>query len=55
MYDRIVFPPGSLMPFRAMTAHGFYHERYRRVAGVWRIAALRLQRLTRAFEPAEVH
>jgi hypothetical protein len=51
MYDRIVFPAGSPMPFRAMTAHGFYHEDYMRAADGWRIASLRLQRLARAFEP----
>jgi hypothetical protein len=52
MYDRIVFSPGNPLPFRAMTAHGFYHERYLRENGAWKIAALRLQRLARAFEPA---
>jgi hypothetical protein len=53
MYDRIVFSPSNPLPFRAMTAHGFYHERYVREAGAWKIAALRLQRLARAFEPAD--
>lgn len=35
----------SLLPFRELQGWGRYHETYRRVAGGWRIASTRLERI----------
>ncbi len=40
MQDRVIFPNG-----RSLTGYGHYHDRFRRVDGAWRIAALKLTRL----------
>lgn len=37
--------PGSALPFRRLHGWGHYHERYRRIGGEWKIAAIRLTRL----------
>jgi hypothetical protein len=41
MYDRLIWPSG-----RSLTGFGHYHERYRRTAAGWVIAASRLTRLS---------
>lgn len=53
MSDHVMFEPGGPVPFKAMTARGFYHERYVRDGGVWKIEAIRLQRLSRSIEPLD--
>jgi hypothetical protein len=53
MSDHVVFPPGGPVPFKAMTARGFYHERYVRTADGWKIAANRLERISRTLEPLD--
>lgn len=47
MSDLIVFPVDRPNPFALARLHGFghYHDRYERRDGIWRIAALRLDRL----------
>ena len=40
MQDRVIFPNGM-----SLTGYGHYHDRFRRVEGQWRIAALKLTRL----------
>ena len=40
MQDHVIFPNGA-----SLTGYGHYHDRLRRVAGHWRIAALKLTRL----------
>lgn len=46
MQDRVVWQAGkSPIPgVASITGYGQYHETYRRVGGVWKIAALRLSR-----------
>ena len=46
MQDRVVWQAGkSPVPgVASITGYGQYHESYRRVGGVWKIAALRLSR-----------
>lgn len=53
MYDHIQFAAGGSAPFKSMTAHGFYHERYVRTASGWKIAALRLERTARTIIPRD--
>lgn len=50
MEDEIWFPPGG--PIEHLHGYGHYHERYRRVDGEWRIAALTLVRIRRDVRPA---
>ncbi|NKF20827.1 nuclear transport factor 2 family protein [Solimonas marina] len=47
MHDRIwvVDAERCRLPFRALRGWGYYHDRYRRVGGQWRIAETRLERL----------
>lgn len=45
MEDWLWPAPGSALPFRRLHGWGHYHERYRREAGDWKIAAIRLTRL----------
>lgn len=41
--DILRMPPGA--PFARFYGYGHYHESYRRVAGAWQIASLRISRL----------
>lgn len=43
MEDKLRWPEGS--PMRHMHGYGHYTERYRKVDGAWRIAALKLTRI----------
>ena len=52
MEDWVAFPDGIGAPFRSMHGYGYYEEIYARQEGRWFIAALRLTRLRRDFEPA---
>lgn len=47
MHDRIWVEDAARcpLPFRELRGWGYYHERYRRTADGWRIAATRLERL----------
>jgi hypothetical protein len=47
MQDRVIFPNGM-----SLTGYGHYHDRFRRVDGQWRIAALKLTRLHLEMVPA---
>jgi hypothetical protein len=48
MQDRVIFPNG-----RSLTGYGHYHDRFRRLDGQWRIAALKLTRLHLEMIPAQ--
>lgn len=54
MQDRVVWQPGtSPVPgVASITGYGQYHERYSRVGGVWKIAALTLTRFHVDMHPA---
>lgn len=47
MHDRIWVEDSARcpLPFRRLRGWGYYHDRYRRTADGWRIAATRLERL----------
>ncbi|WP_068089011.1 nuclear transport factor 2 family protein [Novosphingobium rosa] len=49
MADRLTLPPDS--PVAEIHGYGHYHETYRKVAGQWKIATLRLTRLRVAHVP----
>jgi len=48
MQDRVIWAEGKspIPPVQAITGWGHYHERYVRVDKTWKIASLRLTRLT---------
>lgn len=48
MTDRLLLPDS---PVREIVGYGHYHETYRKVAGSWRIATLKLTRLRVDFVP----
>jgi hypothetical protein len=50
MDDDLRWPEGS--PIRRLRGAGHYHETYRKVDGHWRIATMRLTRLSRDIETA---
>jgi hypothetical protein len=43
MTDRLFMPAGA--GFAVMTGYGYYHETYQKIAGTWKIKALRIERL----------
>lgn len=43
MTDRLFMPAGGA--FSVMTGYGYYHETYEKIAGIWKIKTLRIQRL----------
>ena len=43
MTDRLFMPAGA--PYAVMTGYGYYHETYEKIAGVWKIKTLRIQRI----------
>jgi hypothetical protein len=43
MTDRLFMPAGA--GFAVMTGYGYYHESYEKIAGVWKIKTLRIQRI----------
>ncbi|MDI1295836.1 MAG: nuclear transport factor 2 family protein [bacterium] len=56
MQDRVVWAPGTcpIPGAQSITGFGHYTERYVRVDGTWRIAFLKLTRLTVDVHPAPV-
>lgn len=55
MEDRLYFSPDHPTPFgyRKLLGFGHYFERYVRIDGAWRIASMRLERITEETELAE--
>jgi hypothetical protein len=43
MTDRLFMPAGK--DYAVMTGYGYYHETYEKMAGVWKIKTLRIERL----------
>jgi hypothetical protein len=43
MTDRLFMPEGK--DYAVMTGYGYYHETYEKVAGVWKMKTLRIQRI----------
>ena len=43
MTDRLFMPAGAA--YAVMTGYGYYHETYEKIAGVWKIKTLRIQRI----------
>ncbi len=43
MTDRLFMPPGR--GYAVMTGYGYYHESYEKIAGVWKIKTLRIERI----------
>lgn len=43
MTDRLFMPAGA--PYAVMTGYGYYHETYEKIAGMWKLKTLRIERI----------